>query len=198
MVTNEKIINPRINSSCKVVGGKHQYQKMPSWIKYPHLYDNLLTISEMGLTPREIGLLYVNFLAEKRPGKVINNCHTSAVRPLKKEIQKETRDYFSQIKNNLKYDGLKPDEVIPNPDLEALKREFGRYNQKNETIETVINKILEDKNGFETIGNALIAGAEAYKIKKGSIDSPYLFKLFLEYDGILKALKNKAKPILKK
>jgi hypothetical protein len=193
MVTNEKIINSSASSDYEVVGGKHHYQKMPNWVKYPQLYDNLIAIKELGLSAEEIGLLYVNFLVEKKPGKIINNCHTNSVRPLKKEIQKDTRDYFSQIKNNLKYDGLKPDEIILNPDLQRLKQELGSYNQKNETIETVVNKLLEDEKGFEKIGDALLSGAEIYKRKKGSIDSPYLFKLFLEYDGILRSLKSKVK-----
>jgi hypothetical protein len=193
MVTSEKIINLNANSGYEVVGENNNYQKMPSWVKYPHLYDNLSTLRELGLSVSEIGLLYVSFLAKKKSGEIINKSHASSVKPLKRDIQKKTRDYFSQIKNNLKYDGLKPDEIIPSPDLPSLRKEFEGYGRENETIEAVVNKLLEGESAFKKIGEALIAGAEVYKRKKGSIDSPYIFKLYIEYDGILRALKKEAK-----
>jgi hypothetical protein len=185
-----------------VMKEKYSYIKGPSSKQHPELYDNLTSLQNLGLTIDELGRLYVNFLFENKPGKILAKLQSTkggpglekAKRIIKKEIQKDTRHYFSEKKNNLEHDGLKPEEIIPDNDLDNVQAVFDLYFKKGDTIETVVNSLMEDrKQCFQKIGSALIEGTERYDLRKKAAGSSHLYKLFLEYDGILRALKRKEK-----
>ena len=86
---------------------KYSYTRGPSSRQYPELYDNLVSLQNSGLTIDELGRLYVNFLFENKPGKILAKLRTTKEGPelekvkrvIKTEIQKDTRYYFSE-KNN--------------------------------------------------------------------------------------------------
>ena len=198
----EKVINNYADALSKLMGKKVSYTKGTRRQQDPSLYDNLMVLQNEGLTLDELGRLYVNFLFENKPGKMLAKLKSTKGGPgfekfkgiIKREIQKDTRHYFSEKVNNLIHDGLKPEQIIPDNDLGKVQYEFDLHFKKDyikeDTIEAIVNKLLDDRLGcFGNIGHALFEGAERYEHKKeGKIHLPF-YKLFLEYDSILRALR---------
>jgi|GEM_PF-1827575 len=180
---------------------KKGYKKERGWKKHPDLYDNLEEFSRLGFTKEDLGLLYINFLLEKRPGKKINNLNLEGkskeeiekiTRPLKKAFQKETRYFFSEVKNQVKHTHAPKEQILPNLEISSIIEKVDYEKSGVPTIETTIREllVLNKEKAFQKIGNALLKGTRFYRKKRRNVDSPYLFKLFLEYNGILNALKS--------
>jgi len=180
---------------------KNSHIRMPSKKPYPALYESLSSLQESGLSTDEIGRIYVNFLFENKSGRTLAHLRSTkggaelekVRRVIKKEIQKDTRHYFAEKANNLKYDGLKPEEIIPDPDPGTVQDMLNLFFGKSDTIEAVVNSLMDDrKRAYGRIGSALLQGAERYSQRKQAASSSNLYKLFLEYDGIHRAMKGRA------
>ncbi len=180
---------------------KYSYMAGRGRIEHIDLHDNLATMQAYGLSVYEIGRLYVDFLSHNEPSKILASLRSTkggaelekVKRIIKKEIQKETRNYFHKKTDNLKHQELKPDEIMPDFDPVIVQVGLNIKFRKTDTIEGVVNTLLDDRTiCFQKIGAALIEGAERYESKKGNIVKPHFYKLFLEYDSILRALKKQA------
>ena len=203
MVTNENVINSDAISFIKMGESNMtwKYRLNRSMLLHkssPTLYDELETLQKEGFSSSDMGRLYVKFLFEKKPSRILGQLRTlpnaadleKVRRVIKREIQKDTRIYFSGIMYNVQADQIKPDELVPDLDVGGVQSALGSQFKKSDTIETVVAKLLDDrKKGFERIGNALVEGALRYKQRKEESErAPRFFKLFLEYNRIFEAL----------
>lgn len=197
----EKVINKHTLALSTVAEKKYPYMAGRGRIEHTDLHDNIAVMQNYGLSVDEIGRLYVDFLSHHYPSKILASLRSTkggaelekVRRIIKKEIQKDTRDYFHRKTDNLRHQELKPDEIVPDLDAGIVQAEFTLKFKRTDTIESVVNTLLDDRTTcFQKIGTALIEGAERYDLKKGNIVKPHFYKLFLEYDSILRALKKQA------
>lgn len=183
---------------------KKPYQSTaPIRPSYVELYDSLAALQKFGLVINEIGRVYVGFLFENEPSKILAKLklikeetgREEFKRIIKRDAQEKTAVFFHNRAENLRYKELRPDEVIPDLDISIVQAKLGLDFKKTDadTIESVVNSLLDDrKTCFTDIGSALIEGVGRYQPAAGNVERPPRSKLHLQYDNILNALKSRA------
>jgi hypothetical protein len=146
----EKVINNHIIALSKVDKKRFSYKRERARLQHAELYDSIKALQDFGISVDEIGRFYVDFLSKNEPSKILAKLRSTKTglelekvkRIIKREIQKDTRAYFARITENLGHRELKPEEIVPDPDIDILQARFGLRFKKPDTIEGLVNNLL--------------------------------------------------------
>ena len=161
------------------------------------LYD----MQTEGITESDIGRLFVNAVSNAKRDIALSTILSSPkkehkymhgiINEKKKEFQEYLRAFYNTVRLDIDHGRQSRKEVIAGRSI--LNNQFLNSSSIEGTVEYELKKVLKsnekDKKVYQKIGEAVIAGALDYHIKKPDSILEGLYKIYSEYDSLLKSLK---------
>ncbi|MBS3172497.1 hypothetical protein J4438_02880 [Candidatus Woesearchaeota archaeon] len=168
------------------------------------MYSTITTLKEsFGYTDKEIGILFTAavFSSDRRPLKHLNLSTTnSSRRENLKRVQTQVRNYFTELKVELKFPQLSKtikesgEELDHDSAIDYIKR--NSVSSAMELIDSTqdvsgqnnidgVLKRLTESVSFDDIGRKVQQGSEIYHRKNPNPNYPIPYKLFMEHENIL-------------
>jgi len=161
------------------------------------LYD----IQIEGITVSDIGLLFVNAVSNVKRNISLSTILSSPkkeqkfmygiINEKKKEFQEYLRAFYNTVRLDIDHGRQSRKEVIAERSI--INNQFLNLNSIEGTVEYELKKVLKsnekDKKIYQKIGEAVISGALDYHKTKPDSILEGLYRIYSEYDSLVKSLK---------